>query len=216
MLTLVTMLTVLAMTPKPALSPALHIACPEGPEATIVSTARSCPALEVSGSIDADGVTLDPVFTTMVSPSELMRFGHGDAMLSGFAADGRPIFVQPLVSGGPFHVYIPLEQPSEEALARLTLSFNGVVVERVAKPFVEPHAEAVSVDDGNVLFVWDAQRFPAIRISAVPLGPPIATGNGSSTFEELNVATTARRLFVEFSDGVRTYARIYNVFGRLP
>src|SRR5271165_4564670 len=115
MLALGTLVTLLAMIP-PAPASGAHIPCPNGPEATIVTTARSCPALEVSGQIGPDGADIEPVFSTSVEPSELVRFGRGDALLSGFAADGRPIFILPLQAEGPFHFYIALAPQAMQAL----------------------------------------------------------------------------------------------------
>jgi hypothetical protein len=214
MLALATLVAVLALTPKPAISPGVHPPCPSGLETTFSATALTCPALEVSGRIDPGGAVIEPAFSTMVAPSELAHFGHGDAMLSGLAADGRPIFVLPVQTGEAFHYYIPLAPQAIAALARLTLVSGNVSAELSANPHGDPSAETISVDDGQMLIVWDAQAFPAIRISTAPGAPPIAYGNGTSTFEQLTVATPARRLYIEFSDGIHTFRRVYGVFGR--
>jgi hypothetical protein len=214
MLALATLVTVLAITPKPVLSPGIHPACPGGPEITVIATARTCPALDISGQIDANGAEIEPAFTTSVDPSELARFGQGDAVLSGFGADGHTIFVLPVQTNGPFHFFIPLAPQAIAALTRLTLVSSSASAERVAAPHGDPNPEVVSVDDGQLLIAWDAHAFPAIRISTAPGAPPIASEDGTSTFEQVTVASPARRLYLEFSDGIHTFARTVNVFGR--
>jgi hypothetical protein len=214
MLALATLVAVLATTPKPAFSPAIRPPCPSGLEITLSATARACPALEVSGKIDSGGAEIQPAFTAMVDPSDLAHFGRGDAILTGLSADGRAIFVLPVQSGEAFHYFIPLAPQAAAALARLTLVSGSVSAERAVVPHGEPNAEVVSVDDGQLLIAWDAHAFPSIRISTSPGGPPIAFGTGTSTFEQLTVATPARRIYIEYSDGVHSFKRAYNVFGR--
>jgi hypothetical protein len=214
MLALATVLTVLAMSPKPALSPGAFVPCPGKPEATIVASPRACPALEVSGRIDANGAEIDPAFSAFVPPSELARFGRGDALLTGYTADGRTVFVLPVEASGPFHFYIPLAPQYAQSLTRLTLAAGGAIAERSASTHGEPEAEAVTVDDNHVLLDWDAQSFPAVRVTSGPAAGSIAYGSGSSTFEQITIVATGRRIAVEFSDGVRSFTRTYNVFGR--
>jgi hypothetical protein len=214
MLALATLVTVLAITPKPTLSPGIHVACPSGPGIGVTATARTCSALDVSGQIDANGAEIEPAFTTSVDPSELAHFGQGDAMLSGYGADGRAIFILPVQTNGPFHFFIPLAPQAIAALTRLTLVSASASAERVAIPHGDPNPEVVSVDDGQLLIAWDAHAFPAVRISTSPDAAPIASGDGTSTFEQVTVATPARRVFLQFSDGIHTFARMVNVFGR--
>lgn len=214
MLALATLVTVLAITPKPALSPGIHVACPAGPDTSVVATARTCSALDVSGQIDANGAEIEPAFTTSVDPSELARFGQGDALLSGYGADGRAIFVLPVQTNGPFHFFIPLAPQAIAALTRLTLVSGTASAERIAIAHGEPNPEVVSVDDGQLLIAWDAHAFPAIRVSTAAGAPPIASGDGTSTFEQLTISTPARRVYLQFSDGIHTFARMVNVFGR--
>jgi len=215
MLALATLVTVLAITPKPALSPAIRAACPGGPEiSATATTARSCSALDISGQIDANGAEIEPAFTTTVDPSQLARFGQGDALLSGFGADGHTIFVLPVRTDGPFHFFVPLAPQAIAALTRLTLVSAGASAERAAVPHGEPNPEVISVDDGQILIAWNAHAFPSIRISTSPGAPPIASGDGTSTYEQLTIATPAPRLYLQFSDGIHTFARTVNVFGR--
>jgi hypothetical protein len=215
MLALATLLSaVLALTPKPALTPGANVPCPTKPATTITATARLCPALEVSGQIDGGVAEIDPAFSAMVAPSELARFGRGDAILSGYTTDGKIVFILPVPSDGPFHFYIPLSPQYVQSLARLTLAVGGAVAERDASTHGEPEAEAVAVDVGRVLFAWNAQIFPAVRITSGPTDGGIAYGNGSSTLQQVTVASTTRRLTVEFSDGVHSFSRTYAIFGR--
>ena len=173
------------------------------------------PALEVAGRIDGTGVSLDPVYDVSVPPAELVRPAQDGALLTGYAADGRRIFAIAVAANGPFHIYVPLAPASQRVLARITLS-NGAP----GRPFAaangpaDPAAEIISLDDHSVIVAWNASAFPEIRVRESPDGAPIATGDGSGTYEQISVDTRARRLYIEFSDGVRSTARAFSIFGR--
>jgi hypothetical protein len=210
MLVLATTLAALFGAAKPAALPIRP--CPAVPVAVIETSARTCPALEVSGRTDASALALDPAYDVMVPPAELARPGRGEAMLAGYAADGRTLFALPVAAGAPFHAYVPLAPALASALARLALTANGATVDRTATTHAEPAGEAISVDETHALFAWNARLFPGVRIGDGTGAQ--AFGSGSSTYQQLGVATRARRLVVEFSDGLHSATRTFAVFGR--
>ena len=188
-------------------------ACPASPEATFVAAARACPALEISGSVDARGVTLDPVYDVSAMPADFTRPAEG-AVVTGYAADGRRLFAFPVGANGAFHAFVPLALPAQQILARVVLANGDTRSERVAVAHGEPEAEIVALDDGRAIVAWNAHAFPAIRVRESPDRAPIAAGAGTSTFEQMSVDTRVSRIYVEFSDGVRSVSRTYTIFGR--
>jgi len=209
--TLSTALITLAMRTSAASE---HATCPASPVATISSSERTCPALEVSGTVETSAATLDPSFDVAVPPSQLSRLGTGDAVLTGYAADGTPVFSFPIQANGAFHAYVPLAPSLAQSVVRLRLATAAASVEVATTSHREAAGEAVATDDSHLVFAWDAHSFPAVRIAAAPSGEPFAFGNGKATFEQLTLNSTARRLLVEFSDGVHSQIRVIPVFGR--
>ena len=200
--------------PRAIVSPPGTASCPASPEtATYVSSARACPALEVSGSADRTGVALDPAYDVSVNPGAFARPAAG-AVVSGYAADGRLLFALPIAANGAFHVYVPLAPAALQALARITVATSAARAERIATPPIEPSAEIISLDESRAIVAWNAHAFPAIRVRETPERPPIAAGSGTSTYEQMSVDTRARRISVDFSDGVRSTTRTYAIFGR--
>ncbi len=189
-------------------------ACPSAPAmAYRASPASRCPALDVSGRIDATP-TLDPVFDVEASPSTFVRIGRGVAALVGTASDGRVLFEVPIEATGAFHVTIPLAPQAELALAKLRLLTPAGTVERIATTHGEPVAEAIATSDIAGVFAWNARAFPGVRISTARGGPFVAVGGGDSTYEQLNVPTESNVLIVEFSDGLHSTTRTVRFFGR--
>jgi hypothetical protein len=213
MLSFVFLLATLLESPKPALPSPLHVTCPATPAAfTVLPGSRTCPALEVSGHIDAAGVALDPAFDVDVPPSQLAPQGRGDAFLAGYAADGRTLFVQSLSATGPFHVYVPLSRALGQSVQRLRLVSGSAAAEIVATTHHEAVAETLSLDPAHYLISWDAHEFPSVRVTAQNADPLLLTG--TSTMEQHTLDSTARTVVVEFSDGVRSSVRTIRIFGR--
>lgn len=202
-----------AVAPGPVQAPHAAI-CPSVPALPFVAGAQSCPGLEISGRVDGSGVVLDPAFQVVVAAAQFSRPGRADAVLSGYGADGRSIFAFTFEANGPFHLYVPLAPAAAQSLARLHLSTAVGSSEQVPVSHGEPDAEVIAVDDAHVLFAWNARTFPAIRISNAPGTPPVAVGTGSSTYQEMTFASGARRLVVDFSDGIHSATRTFRVFGR--
>lgn len=191
-----------------------HPACPAGMPVSVAGIARACPALEVSGSVDEAGATLDPAFDVAVAPDELARDAAGNVELVGYGADGTALLALGFSANGPFHFYVPLSSAAAQSLVRLHLFAGNAGAERSALGPNEPAAEAISLDDSHFVFAWDARAFPSVRIAASPGGAPFASGSGDETFEQLTLAGPARRLYVDFSDGVRSQTRAVPVVGR--
>ena len=213
MLALATLSTALILAMRTSTA-AEHATCPSGPVATVTSTSHTCPALEVSGTVETSAATLDPAFDVLVAPSVLSRLGTGDALLTGYAADGSAVFSFPIQANGAFHAYVPLAPQLAQSVVRLRLATSAARVEVATTAHREAAGEAIATDDSHLVFAWDAHSFPAVRIAADPSGEPFAFGNGKSTFEQLTINSTARRLLVEFSDGVHSQTRVIPVVGR--
>ena len=189
--------------------------CPDAPAATFTASAAVCPALEVTGKVDATGATLDPAFNLLVPSAELARtVREPNATLSGYTSNGELVFTQSFAADGPFHVDVPLGPARAQLVHRLKLATGSATTERSATAHGEPSAETVATGDREILFAWDARAFPAIRVTAD--NDPTSTSylNGSSTFEQATLGMSARRLIVDFSDGVRSVARRFAVLGR--
>ncbi len=108
---------------------------------------------------------------------------------------------------------MPLAPATREAIATLRVATSSGVGLRTGTAHGETDAETIATDDGNVVFAWNAQQFPGVRI--LPEGSTNATyASGLGTFEQVTVATAARALKVDFSDGVRSVERTFTVFGR--
>jgi hypothetical protein len=216
MLAVVLLVAGLFGTPNPVRSAAVNPAatCPAAPTATFSTVARACPALEVSGRLDATGAALDPAFDTTVAPQELARPIESGAVLSGYAQDGRKLFALPIGASGAFHLYIPLGVAAQQALTRIVLVAGQTTAERSATGANEPSAEIISLSDTSVIVAWNAHAYPAIRVSEGAEKAALASGNGTTTYEQLPVETRSRRLFIEFSDGVRSVTEGFKIFGR--
>jgi hypothetical protein len=201
--------------PRPVHSAAAGGACPGTPVATVTAAARRCPAVEISGRADATGLSLDPAFDVEIDPEALARPVEGGALLTAFASDGRTIFALPIAASGAFHLYVPLATSAMDAIDRISLTNGDASVSRTRSASLQKTtAELISTDDDHVIVAWDARAFPAIRVKESPDRAPVGTGNGTSTFEQLTVNTRAHRLYIEFSDGVRSFTEAYAIFGR--
>ena len=195
-------------------APPPQAGCPTAPAQTYATTPRACPALDVAGRIDASGVSLDPAFDVAVPVASLLRPVASPAMLAGYDAEGREVFAVPVPSTGLFHADVPLAPAMLRGLARLRLVAPSGTSEQVAHTRSEPAAEAVVADDAHAVFTWNANAYPAIRIATEPGTQPIAYAGGTATLEETTLETRARRLYVQFSDGVRSVEKSVPVFGR--
>jgi hypothetical protein len=214
MLSLALLLGTLFESPKPAQPSPLHVTCPTSP-ATFgtLPALGTCAALEIAGHIDSGSVALDPAFDVDVAPSALARPGHGDAVLAGYAADGRTVFAQSFSADGAFHLYVPLSRTLAQSVARLELVASGSTVDVTATAHREPQAETLSLDAGHYLLAWNAREFPSVRVSTATAAP-ILLSEGKSTYEQRTLDGTARTIVVEFSDGVRSTTRPFRIFGR--
>ena len=189
--------------------------CPDAPPATFTATGLVCPALDVTGKVDATGATLDPAFNLLVPSAQLTRSGREpNATLSGYNASGELVFSQKFTVDGPFHVDVPLGPARAQLVHELRLVTASATAQRSATAHGEPSAETVATGDRETLFAWDARAFPAIRVTAE--NDPNSTSylSGTSTFEQATLGMSARRLIVDFSDGVRSVARRLSVLGR--
>ena len=195
--------------------PVSVIACPDAPAAVFATNAPACPALEVTGKIDPAGVTLDPAFDFLVPPVALTHGARdGNASLSGYGPSGELLFTQVFAANGPFHIDVPLAPARAQLIRRLRLVTSAGNAERSATAHGEPSAETVVTGDRQVLFAWDARAFPAVRVTAENDPGVSSYLSGSSTFEQATIGMSARRLIVDFSDGVRSVARRVLVLGR--
>jgi hypothetical protein len=191
-----------------------HVVCPAGVPVA-VSGVRSCPALDVSGSIDASGARLDPIFDVAVPPEELTPVAPAlGAQLFGYGVDGSVLLSVTVPANGPFHVFVPLAPAAAQAIARVRLVAGAISTERTAPMRQEPSAEVVSLGDSRLLVAWNARQYPSIRISTAQGAAPFAFGSGSDTYQQMTIASTARYLVIEFSDGVRSETRTIQAFGR--
>ena len=214
MLSLALLLATLLETPKPAVSAPSRVACPATPAAfTQQPAARACPALEISGNIDATGVSLQPAFDVDVAPSELARPERTDTVLAGYAADGHTIFAQSFTANGPFHLYVPLSRALAQSVQRLRLVSGAASADVTATVHREGSAETLSLDSEHYLIAWNAREFPSLRINAPNAAPLLLTGS-TSTYEQRTIDSPARAVLLEFSDGVRSTSRTIRVFGR--
>jgi hypothetical protein len=201
-------------------------ACPVLPVETLVSPARVCDVLEVTGQIDASSLSLDPAFNDRAPEREMARPAAGSATLVAYDKSGGVIFTFPFAADGPFRLVLPLAPAYGAQIARLTLSANGATYDRdgtgasevpfdhTAVPLSGATAEAVETDEGHIVFAWDAREYPAVRIANARGGAPIATVSGSQTFEQIYIDTKATRLLVSFSDGVHSVTRTVEITGR--
>lgn len=195
--------------------------CPQAPYAAAApgssgAGAVRCPALEVTGRIDRAAPVLDPAFDVAVSVVEFAQSAPAapNALLTGYAADGRQLFAVPLAAAGQFRMLVPLAPAVLNELSRLRLASGGSFVERTAYPHGEPAVEVISVDDAHVLIAWNGQHFPGLNVREYGSGALIGAGSGESTYEQLTVSSTAPQLVLEFSDGVHSFSRTVHVFGR--
>ena len=95
-----------------------------------------CPALELSGQVQSDGLLLDPAFSESAPLADLARPGtSGHATLQGYGADGRTLFTFPFDANGPFKLILPLDAKTQSELRRLRLISGGKAVERTAATF---------------------------------------------------------------------------------
>ncbi|MBD5634811.1 MAG: hypothetical protein IAI49_10065 [Candidatus Eremiobacteraeota bacterium] len=214
MLAVVALAAGLGGSPKPALSAPANAACPAFASPAFATGAATCPALEISGRFDATGASIDPAFDVSVPSADLARPAEGGATLAGFAADGRALFALPIAANGAFHVYVSLAPAAQQLLVRLRLTAGSTTAERTASTGAEATAELIAVSEQRVIVAWNASAFPAIRVAESPEKAPIASGSGTSTYEQMAVDTRVRRVYVVFSDGVRSTTRGFTIFGR--
>jgi len=174
-----------------------------------------CPALELSGQVQSDGLLLDPAFSESAPLADLARPGtSGHATLQGYGADGRTLFTFPFDANGPFKLILPLDAKTQSELRRLRLISGGKAVERTAATGGTPDAEIIDVDSSHVLVIWDSTRFPAIRVRDIRTGRILGSGEGSSTYTQVTFLTSAPEVQIEFSDGLHTASQRFTVFGR--
>ncbi len=189
-------------------------ACPEAPTGIFTTAAPFCPALEVSGSVVPGAVTVDPAFDLVVRSTQLSHPEvGGNATISAFGADGVLLFSMPFAARGAYRLDLPLAPGAAQAIRLLRVASGPLKAERTATIHGEPNAETIATDDRDMVFAWNARAFPAVRI-ATDAEPDITYASGTGTYEQLTIPTTAHRLSVDFSDGVRSTKRTFAVFGR--
>jgi hypothetical protein len=199
---------------RPAIAAGVRTTCPSTPFEVFTPTARVCDALEVTGRIDDASVTLDPAFDTRATETELARPAPGSASLTGYNREGQAVFTFPFTANGAFRLVIPLAPQLSNSIVRLTLTANAATFERTANAGDAPSAEALASDDGHVIFIWNAQQYPGIRISNARDGSPILSTQGTESFDQIGVNTGAAKFIVSFSDGVHSVTRTVKVLGR--
>ena len=195
---------------NPAMSARAHAnVCPEQ------TVTGDCPVLEVSGTIDASTATLDPAFDLIVHPSRLTRpEASGNATLVAYSADGQILVSFPFTTRGDFRLDIPFASSLAQSVRLVrVLTASASAEQRPTARHGDASAETIAADDRTVLFAWNARAFPSVRVTSDAASKPIYA-SGVSTYEQLTVPTTSRRITVDFSDGVRSETRIFTVFGR--
>jgi hypothetical protein len=198
---------------RPSLVAQQRSGCPTTPAEAISSVERACAALEVSGVIADGNVELGPAFDVVAPSSAFARQVPGPAKLSGYSSDGRLLFDFTFDANGAFKLILPLSPQYARAIARLTLTAGTATYQRTAASFADPTAEAISTDDSHVVFAWNAQEFPEVRI-AEPSGALILDASGNETYQQIALRTNVRRFIVSFSNGVQSVDRTVAVFGR--
>ncbi len=195
---------------NPAISARAHTSvCPEQ------TVAGDCPVLEVSGTIDANTTSLDPAFSLNVHPAFLTRpEATGNATLVAYNADGQVLVNFPFTARGDYRLDVPLSPALAQTVRVVRVVTASASAEQRPSPrHGEPSAETISSDDRSVLFAWNARAFPSVRITS-DANPKPMYATGVSTYQQLTVSTTSRRITVDFSDGVRSETRTFAVFGR--
>jgi hypothetical protein len=176
--------------------------------------AGTCPVLEVSGTIDAGTASLGPAFDLIVRPAALTRAETtGNATLVAYNADGGVVVTFPFTAFGPYRIDVPLLPALAQSVRVVRVVTASATAEERPTVHGDVNAEAIAPDDGNVIFAWNAQAFPSVRIESDGDAKP-TYASGTSTYEQLTLKTAARRLTVDFSDGVRSETRTFAVFGR--
>jgi hypothetical protein len=174
---------------------------------------RACAALEVSGVVVDGNVSLGPAFDVVAPSSAFARPVPGPAKLSGYDGEGRQLFDFTFDANGAFRLILPLAPQYAAALARLTLTAGNATYERTASSRAVPTAEAIATDESHVVFAWNAQEFPEVRI-AEPSGALVLDAAGNETYQQVALHSNARRFVVSFSNGVQSVDRTVTVFGR--
>jgi hypothetical protein len=192
----------------PAVNARARVSCPGQ------TKAGSCPVLEVSGAIDADTASLEPAFDVSVRPASLTRAeGTGNATLVAYNADGGVVVTFPFTAFGPYRIDVPLLPALAESIRVVRVVTASASAEERPTVHGDVSAETIAADDGNVIFAWNAQAFPRVRILSDGDPKPIYV-SGTSTYEQVTLRTASRRVTVDFSDGVRSETRTFAVFGR--
>ena len=194
---------------NPAISARAHsTVCPEQ------TSAGDCPVLEVSGTIDPNTTSLDPAFDLVVHPTHLTRAeATGNATLVAYNADGQVVVSFPFTARGEYRLDVPLAPALAQSVRVVRVVTASASAEQRPTVHHDASAETIAADDRNVLFAWNARAFPSVRITS-DANPKPTYASGVSTYEQLTVPTTSRRITVDFSDGVRSETRTFNVFGR--
>jgi len=195
--------------------------CPQAPYAAPQVTGTppagfTCSALELSGLADRTNPALEPAFEVAIAPNRFPATAPAtpNALLQGFDTQGHLLFAQPLSADGAFHTYVPVSDATARALSRIRLTVGSAIAEQATASHGEPSMEALSVDDTHVLLAWSGTAFPAIRVREYPNGPLIVSGLGTTSYSEITISTSARVLYVDFSDGVHSYARTIRIWNR--
>lgn len=173
-----------------------------------------CPVIEVSGSIVGTNVTIDPAFDLLARPAAQSRpETDGNATLTAYNVAGQLLVTFPFSASGVYRVDVPLSPAIAESVHVLRVTTASASAERVATTHGEPSVETIAINDSNVVLAWNAQAFPALRITAEgEAGVAYVAGKG--TYQQSSLHSKARRISIDFSDGVRSVKRTFAVFGR--
>ena len=180
-------------------------------QAGAAGSAVAQPSLLVWGSISPEGVVLEPSFEVVARPSlpgktgryRLTGTSDAGATVLDMSFDGYQIDHMPGVR--TFAYVIPLSALGGEAPSRLRLRGAGVDEARtrtaVAAGADDLRAERVGVD--RVRLRWDAARNPVIMVRDERTGAILSFARAGDAL----VTTTAARVEVNMSDGVRSTTR---------
>lgn len=198
--------------------PARVAPCPDA-SAPVAATQKlpppaTCPALEISGNLAPGASVVDPAFDVLVPLAQLARaVPNGNVTVSGYAADGSTVFSISLAETGPFRLDVPLSPAAALTVKRIRVASADGIAERTATSHTEPTAELVDTGNGDFVFAWNANAFPAARIATEGDGAP-TTVSGVGTYKQVKIASRSRYAVVDFSDGTRSFKKLFQIFGR--
>ncbi|MGR4064292.1 MAG: hypothetical protein ACLQPV_02455 [Vulcanimicrobiaceae bacterium] len=197
--------------PPGAIRNAAHLLAFSSQIGANASSLTAGPILAVSGSIGPGKViAVDPVYALRSNEAT----DDGPYEIAGFDASGREMFRTHFdvighagTAARPFAVKVPLSQKDLGDLASLRVRAGGAQRTVVGTRATDPHAGVFRDRAGRFEIAWDAKEFPEIAITSAPPGSvfdlALATG-GHALF-----GTPAHGIVVDFSNGLRSYRKIF-------